>query len=445
MADWAMTPVRRGFDTFLGQYQGSGNHFTHILQEAYDFREDSVEDGVFSDKIRHDLKGNYSSFVFTNKTVDLINQERDSKDPWYIHLAYTDPHGPYEVPLADLERFSSHITPDKFSNDINPQYIADRRVYATMVSLADEGVGRIVDILKKTKQLANTLIVITSDNGAVIPRGPGSNYPLKGGKASFYEGGVKSVAVVFSPLLNKTGYINKNIHHIVDWLPTFEFLARCKEDEGVRDDIDGVNIWASLDEEKVERNETLINMMVEHKDDFGFHHSYSDVIPKNLSPEHFIMNGSVLQLQETFLNSPQIEPFVQMSLRSVISEILTPFLGTKSLFVYRWYNWKVILGEPGADIRSSSKSYSGASKPLEAANKTYVKLTRRVTKRVQLYDLGRDPEERDNVAKGNPRVVRTVARKLLKYLGTIADISDRTYSDRGRVDGVWMPWLNAGT
>ena len=52
-----MTPVMRGFDTFLGQYHGAGHYFSHIIQDAYDLREDYRVQGAFVDKIRTDLNG----------------------------------------------------------------------------------------------------------------------------------------------------------------------------------------------------------------------------------------------------------------------------------------------------------------------------------------------------------------------------------------------------
>ena len=448
MAKWSMTPVRRGFDTFLGQFQGSGDHFTHILQDTYDLREDSLKKGVFEDKIRHDLKGKYSTFVYTNRTVDIISEQSGHTKPWFINLAYTAPHKRYQAPESDIQRLTSHITDDKFSSGTTDLYMTNRRLYATMVSLVDEGVGRIVKTLKETAQLDNTLIVITSDNGALLS--PGSNYPLKGGKTSFYDGGVKSVAVVFSPLLKKTGYINKNIHHVVDWFPTFEYLARSQisddgtvgdtETSAIGEEIDGVNMWHSLNGEQVSRNETLINLMVKHDKTFGFNVHYNDIAKSNLTNEHFILNGTVLQLEDQTTNTVDFELNNQVSQQPLVSDIVAPFLANNSLFVYRWHNWKLILGNGGKEELSSLNSYGGVKESV-AANIVYVRLPNDVVKRVQLYDLEHDQGETNNVAKENADVVFYVAKKLLKYLGSISDISDKTYSDRGRVDGVWMPWI----
>lgn len=74
--------------------------------------------------------------------------------------------------------------------------------------------------------LTNTVIVFTTDNGAPLNNeGTTSNYPLRGGKASFWEGGMKGAAFVWSNLLNKTAYENNKLIHACDWLPTFAYLA----------------------------------------------------------------------------------------------------------------------------------------------------------------------------------------------------------------------------
>jgi len=82
---------------------------------------------------------------------------------------------------------------DKFSH-INQQ---ERQYYAAMVNLLDDNVGRVVNMLQDAGLWNDTLLVASSDNGGPVGDGyGGNNWPLKGGKASNWEGGVRANAFV---------------------------------------------------------------------------------------------------------------------------------------------------------------------------------------------------------------------------------------------------------
>ncbi|PVD33861.1 hypothetical protein C0Q70_05123 [Pomacea canaliculata] len=79
-------------------------------------------------------------------------------------------------------------------------------------------------------------------NGGSVPHG-GNNWPLRGGKTTFWEGGTRGVAFVWSRnLLERTGYTNHEMIHAVDWFPTILHLAGLRPDSN----IDGVNQWEML-------------------------------------------------------------------------------------------------------------------------------------------------------------------------------------------------------
>ena len=87
-----------------------------------------------------------------------------------------------------------------------------------------------------------TVIVLSSDNGAPELTG-GSNTPLKGGKASLWEGGIKSVGFVHGQKVGHYGKSTKQLIHISDWYPTLLYLAKCPRcDRG----LDGYNVWKSI-------------------------------------------------------------------------------------------------------------------------------------------------------------------------------------------------------
>ena len=77
-----------------------------------------------------------------------------------------------------------------------------------MVSALDESVRQIVTTLKKKGLYDNSIIIFTTDNGAAaggLDASAGSNYPLRGAKNTLWEGGVRGVGFVHSPLLKKRG------------------------------------------------------------------------------------------------------------------------------------------------------------------------------------------------------------------------------------------------
>ena len=96
-----------------------------------------------------------------------------------------------------------------------------------VVNLMDESVGKVVEKLSDKNMLQNSIILFLSDNGAQtvgVYENSGSNWPLRGLKLSEFEGGVRAAAAIFSPLFEKSGYVNKELIHLTDLLPTF-FVA----------------------------------------------------------------------------------------------------------------------------------------------------------------------------------------------------------------------------
>jgi arylsulfatase A-like enzyme len=245
------TPVNRGFQTFLGMYLGSGDYYQHRNGRAFDFRLNyREENGTIVDKMLTSFVNVHSTEIYTNRTIDLLDQHVDkygtgNEKPLFVYLSYQTPHGPYMVPDRCKEKL-----PEFFKDKSNPT-----QIYAGMVTCMDEGIGRIHSRLKELNMMENTLIVFTSDNGALMS-GPGNNYPLRGGKKDYYEGGIRALAWVHSPLLRKTGYVNKHLHHISDWYPTFEYLVsgvdkrKFKKKKNVNAHVDGVNIWDSISRDK---------------------------------------------------------------------------------------------------------------------------------------------------------------------------------------------------
>lgn len=178
--------------------------------------------------------------VQTEAAVNFIDRNHD--DPFYLQLNYYGPHTPLEATQKYLDRF--------------PGDMPERRRYAlAMIAAMDDGVGRIVDRLKQHGQLDNTLVVITSDNGAPLkmtkPDSPvngdaggwdGSlNDPWVGEKGMLSEGGIRVPMIWSLPSLLPSGTLYNYPISTLDIASTVTQLAGGDVSE-IQDSFDGINV-----------------------------------------------------------------------------------------------------------------------------------------------------------------------------------------------------------
>jgi len=128
-----------------------------------------------------------------------------------------------------------------------------RRLYAAMVYLLDQQIGALVELLKSHAMWENTIFVFASDNGGPIYRygtAGANNYPLRGGKASNFEGGVRVNSFVAGGALpaKVRGTKKEGLSTLWDWYGTFAAIAGVDphDERAVRanlNDTDSVNLW----------------------------------------------------------------------------------------------------------------------------------------------------------------------------------------------------------
>ncbi|CAK9301396.1 unnamed protein product [Gordionus sp. m RMFG-2023] len=250
-------PNSRGFDTFFGYYSGGQDHINHkaggVLDNGtkftgYDFHENY-------EPYRKAI-GVYSSDLYTNRTIDLI-EKHDNVKPFFIYLSYQNVHSPLKIPKERIVPRCQHIKDKK------------RQIYCSMVAHVDSSMGEIVGVLKKKKLYRDTLIVFTSDNGGQVLQGA-SNYPLRGSKGTLWEGGIRVASFIHAGFLKlKKGYVSNKLIHAVDWYPTFvELAGGSKVTPGKKlSKSDGISQWKSIIDKNVPapRNHFLINMVLQNK------------------------------------------------------------------------------------------------------------------------------------------------------------------------------------
>ncbi|XP_046660698.1 arylsulfatase B-like isoform X2 [Homalodisca vitripennis] len=236
------TPSRRGFDSHYGAWLGHQDHYTHMAFEkhpGFDFHREL--------NVSWEAKGKYAADIFTEEAEHII-QEHDVESPLFLYLAHISPHAPLEAPQDLINQF---------------RYIPDRkrRTFAAMVTKLDESVGRVTQALRDKNMLNNSIILFLSDNGGATNGFNGnvaSNWPLRGGKDTLWEGGVRVVGAVWSPLLSGTPRVHRGLINSEDWLPTLLSAAEGLKDEDVNK-FDGFSQWDALNKRGTAPYDTLLH------------------------------------------------------------------------------------------------------------------------------------------------------------------------------------------
>ncbi|XP_055939883.1 arylsulfatase B-like [Argiope bruennichi] len=235
------TPTYRGFDTFYGYWNGLIDYFDHTyLEDSCATFAQPIFGMDFHDGLDPvlDSQGKYATHVFTERAEEII-MNHDTSKPLFMYFAQLAAHAgnPYQRSQA----------PEDAVNEFG--YIDDlgRRIHAGIVKVMDDSVGAVFKALYQRDMLKNTIFLFVADNGGEInPKlGHGSNYPLRGNKFTYWEGGIHLPAVIWSPLLNlKKSRISHQLMHVSDWLPTlYTRMGGNVEDLGP---IDGIDMWQAL-------------------------------------------------------------------------------------------------------------------------------------------------------------------------------------------------------
>lgn len=188
-------------------------------------------------RIYEDAGITYLTDKLSDYAVEFI-QSQHNKKPFFLHLAYSAPHL-LIVPKA--EKVSKYMW--KY-NDFNGKY---NPYYATMIESMDDGIGRLIDELKRLEMLENTLIIFSSDNGGVgmdqIAYRPTTMEPLRKWKGHVYEGGIRVPLIIYWKNQIQAGVKNDNYLVIEDFVPT---IMEIIGDEDLPADIDGISFLPAI-------------------------------------------------------------------------------------------------------------------------------------------------------------------------------------------------------
>ncbi|EMB15319.1 sulfatase-like hydrolase/transferase [Rhodopirellula europaea] len=193
-------------------------NYARINEPAYDTGNPVLDGGEPIDD------WNYLTDTITDKAVDTISQA--ASNPFAMVVSYNAVHSPMQASLED------HAAMDHIAD---PQ----RRIFAGMLIALDRGVGRIIKKLDRQKLRQETLVVFFSDNGGPTAELTSSNAPLRGGKGSLYEGGVRIPMIWSMPGTIPAGAEEKAPVLSLDIAASFLPLA---VDETFQLETDGTNV-----------------------------------------------------------------------------------------------------------------------------------------------------------------------------------------------------------
>jgi len=185
-------------------------------------------------------KSEYLTDYLTDKAVEFIDDAKDA--PFFLYFAYHVPHTPIEGRSDLVAEFSKKVRADAIHK--NP-------VYAAMVASLDQSVGRVLERLDRHRIADNTLVVFTSDNGGLTQRygkhdGFTENLPLRRGKGSAYEGGVRVPTIVRWPGVTQADSVCSEPVMTIDYYPTLLEIAAVTGDAGHNRSVDGKSITPLL-------------------------------------------------------------------------------------------------------------------------------------------------------------------------------------------------------
>lgn len=180
LGDANFSPETQGFEVNVGgTHWGAPESYFWPFRGTNRFKEFRYVPGLGPGK-----PGDYLTDRLTDEALGLIDEA--GSHPFFLNLWYHSPHTPIDGKPALKARFQARLTPE-FHHQ-NPGY-------AAMIATLDENVGRILQRIDKRGLRRKTLVVFLSDNGGYLQDGSGNritdNFPLRSGKGSLYEGGIR--------------------------------------------------------------------------------------------------------------------------------------------------------------------------------------------------------------------------------------------------------------
>jgi len=205
-------PEHQGFDVNVGG-NGMGNPGNYFYPYNGQWRMTQDDPLISWNTLPDGKKGEYLTDRLGEEAVKFIEANKDM--PFYLNLSHYAVHTPIQAKKDLRERFDAKAK--------DPAKGHTNAAYAAMIKSVDESVGRVLRKLDALGLANKTVIVFTSDNGGYGP--VTSNYPLRGNKGNFYEGGIRVPAIIKWPGVTQAGSVSRDIIIGADFYPTLLEMA----------------------------------------------------------------------------------------------------------------------------------------------------------------------------------------------------------------------------
>ena len=229
-------PETQGFDyTFGGSFWGAPATFYFPYRGTWgsgDRAHPRYVPGINAADFRSD---EYLTDRLTDEALRFIDSSADA--PFFLYLSYYTVHTPIEGKPKTAETYEERIRPE-----LNHQ----NAHYAAMHESLDENVGRVLKRIDDLGVSDRTVIIFTSDNGGFInnyqDQKVTSNDPLRSGKGSLYEGGIRVPLIIHVPGVTQPGSVSNEPIQTTDLYPTILELAGLEGNSEHNKNLDGVSI-----------------------------------------------------------------------------------------------------------------------------------------------------------------------------------------------------------
>ena len=197
------SPLQQGFDVDVPHWPGPGPAGSYVA--PWKFKDFDADPGEPNQHLEDRMAKEAVAFM-----------ERHKDKPFYLNYWMFSVHAPFDAKKALIEKYRAHVNPS------DPQRSP---TYAAMVESMDDAIGTLLDTLDRLKLADRTIIIFTADNGGnmydrVDGTTPTSNAPLRGGKATMFEGGTRVPCVVVWPGITTAGTRSSAIVQSEDYYPT---------------------------------------------------------------------------------------------------------------------------------------------------------------------------------------------------------------------------------
>lgn len=230
------SPLEHGFDVDIPHHPGPGPADSYVA--PWKFKEFDHDPDIPDQHIEDRM---------AKEAVAFMEQHKDKL--FFLNYWMFSVHAPFDAKQSLIEKYQQTVDLE------DPQHCP---TYAAMVESMDDAVGTLLDTLDRLKLTNNTIVIFTSDNGGnmydeVEGVRPTSNAPLRGGKATMFEGGVRVPCIVAWPGITSPNSRCDTLIQSEDFYPTM--LAGLNLQPGVGQVFDGVDLLPALKGATIQRED----------------------------------------------------------------------------------------------------------------------------------------------------------------------------------------------